>query len=1243
MNEISRPVRDPLAEISPPDDDARGEAAIRRSGLFDAAWYLARNADVARQSLDPLRHYLDQGWREGRRPNPYFDPEFYLARCPEVARAGIDPLLHYIWAGEAQGLPPSEIFEPGWYAAQHLMPPGQSPLAHYLANRFTARLSPIAAFDVAFYIERNIDLAHAKIDPFEHYLHYGYREGRDPSAEFDTKFYLHRYLDGALDENPLLHWRRCRHILTLRTRPAPDEEGVFEAARRNARPGPDFEEAQPLPRSAVREAKLLAYYLPQFHRVAENDRWWGAGFTEWTSIARGMPRFEGHYQPRIPRDLGCYDLANPETMRRQIELARNAGIFGFVHYFYWFNRRRLLETPTEAMLADPSLDFPFCLMWANENWSRRWDGSEQEVLIRQNYREEDEPELLAAFARHFADPRYIRLGGRPLLMLYRAGIVPDCAAMLARWRLEFRVRFDEDPIVLMAQSFDDRHPAEFGCDGAIEFPPHKLTKAIRPINQRLRRFDATMRGQIYSYDDLAAASLAEPAPDYPLVRCAVPSWDNDARREGAGMVLAGSTPAKYQAWLAQLVADSDARRVFGERIVAINAWNEWAEGAYLEPDLHYGAAYLNATARAVARPQASRQRERVLLVGHDAFPAGAQMLLLNIGRQLMATHGVEVEFLLLGDGRLAPDYSALAPTHIAADRHALDKAIKGLIGRGIAQALVNTSAASRAIPALERAGIGAIQLVHELPRVIAEHGLMAGLRAGVRLARRVIFPAVCVRDAFPLLDRLAPGQIRLLPQGLYSEMRHDPAARMRARQALGVPEEARMVLGAGYGDLRKGIDLFLQAARQAWNRPDGKDLHFCWVGDMAHTLATYLGPEIEAAMATGRGHFPGFQTDMQGYMNAADAFALTSREDPFPSVALEALASGIKVAAFAGAGGISDLLADSTLGRVAPMSDSAAMAEALCELAATQSDEARAAEAAAAQTRFDFAPYVGELLGELRQGAPRITAAVLSHNYARHIEERLASVFAQTYPVEEALLLDDASTDDSVAVAEATAASWRRSLRLDLRGVNSGGVFPQWRRAAELARGDHLWIAEADDAASPDMLARLAGMLERHGDLDLVFCDSRAIGPDGETVFDSYQDYYRQSGLDLLAEDGVFDARAFLETCLSVRNAVLNASAAIFRTEALRAALARCGDELASWRVAGDWRVYVELLAQSSGRVGWLAAPLNRHRRHASSATSKLPAKQMKAEIGRMHKTINDALGPDKARMRAQKKYLGTL
>ncbi len=821
MNEISLNHRMPelnlistgtkIEPITTERDD--GAELIRQSGLFDVDWYGRQNPDVVASGRDPVLHFLHQGWQEGRRPNPYFDVEYYLAANRDVAQAGINPLLHYILAGEACFLQPSAVFDLSWYAANQPVTPSMSPLAHFLSMRTTGTVSPLPDFDVAFYLTSNRDIAAAGIDPFDHYLRYGYREGRDPSASFDSKFYMHRYLVDAPDQNPLLHWRQWRHVLRLHTKAPPGDASVFEQVRRNSRPGAEFETVQPLPRTAPRHAKLLAYYLPQFHAVAENDEWWGTGFTEWTAISRGMPRFDGHYQPRIPRDLGHYNLTDAETLRRQIALARDAGVFGFVQYFYWFNGRRLLERPLETLLADQSLDFPFCLMWANENWTRRWDGSDNEVLISQDWRIEDEPALLACFARHFADPRYIRLSGRPVLMIYRAGLIPDCANTLARWRDSFSMHYNEDPILVMAQSFGENDPRDYGFDGAIEFPPHKLTTKLHTISQKLRSFDPAARGQVYAYDDIAAASLAEPPPAYPLIKTAVPGWDNDARREGMGMVLHGSTPAKYRAWLEALVDRSAGQLFHGERIVCVNAWNEWAEGAYLEPDVHFGAAYLNATGRAVAKMQSADQGAKVLLVGHDAFAAGAQMLLLHIGRQLVAAHGMGVEFLLLGDGTLLGEYNAAAPTHVAPDKARIAERIAAAARGGITHALVNTSSAARVIPLLKRAGIEAVLLVHELPRVMAEHNMLPGLRAGAALAARVIFPAACVRDACPAVDTLDPARMRILPQGLYTSITFDTAARARVRQQLDIDPQASLVLGAGYGDMRKGFDLFLQTAR----------------------------------------------------------------------------------------------------------------------------------------------------------------------------------------------------------------------------------------------------------------------------------------------------------------------------------------------------------------------------------------------------------------------------------------------
>ena len=214
----------------------------------------------------------------------------------------------------------------------------------------------------------------------------------------------------------------------------------------------------------------------------------------------------------------------------------------------------------------------------------------------------------------------------------------------------FQEQHGENPLFVMAQSFDDTDPRPYGFDGAIEFPPHKLTQRVRPINSDLEILDPEFQGKAYSYDAIVRASLEEPAPPYPLIKTAVPSWDNDARRQGAGVVIAHSTPAKYEAWLSGLLQHALGHPFFGESLICVNAWNEWCEGAYLEPDLHFGAAYLNATARAVTGVSRHANAPKLILIGHDAFPSGAQLLLLNIGRALRRCFGLEFEFLLLDGG-----------------------------------------------------------------------------------------------------------------------------------------------------------------------------------------------------------------------------------------------------------------------------------------------------------------------------------------------------------------------------------------------------------------------------------------------------------------------------------------------------------------------------------------------------------------------------------------------------------------
>ncbi len=1211
---------------------------LRTSALFDENYYLKTYPDIGGAKIDPLEHFFLYGYLEGRRPNPIFDPAWYLLTYSDVKSQGQQPLLHYVASGERDGRKPGPLFDPVWYRKTYLVPEKQNALAHYLQNRF-GPFSPFPEFDAKYYLETYKDIAAAGADPFEHYLHYGYREGRNPSPGFSTNFYIQRYFKGKAEQNPLLHYLEHRNEEGVFPLPPENDATIPAEVKRFTRPGPNFEDFRPLPAGARPRAKVLAYHLTQFHAIPENDKWWGTGFTEWTNIARGLPRFKDHYQPRIPRDLGFYSLASIETMRKQVELAKGAGIYGFVFYYYWFNGRRLLERPLEQFLAAPDIDMPFCLMWANENWTRRWDGLEGQVLLSQDYRAGDDERMVKEYARHFADRRYIRIGGRPLLMIYRPGLIPDTASAIARWRKLFADRHDEDPIIVMSQSFNDYDPRPLGIDGAIEFPPHKHTNYIPQLNTDIKILDDTFEAKVYKYDDLAAYSLGEARPAFPLIKTIVPSWDNDARRQGTGLVIHGSTPAKYEAWLSKLVDQAQQNPFFGEPIVCVNAWNEWCEGTYLEPDLHFGSAYLNATARAVTGLTRDASRPRLLLVGHDAFPSGAQHLLLNIGKTLRSAFGVDVEYLLLAGGHLESAYAAVAPLSVAGGA-ALAAKIRELRERGFAAAIVNTSAAGAAVPLLAEQGIEATLLVHELPRLLREKGLEESARRGITGAKRVVFASTFGRDkVLGTLGLPRSESFLIRAQGSYQQLVPDAKQAQTLREKLGIGAEGRLVLGIGYADMRKGFDLFLQVWRSL--RAARPAVHFCWVGDMDPGLRDWLADEIAEAEATGLFHMAGYRNDVNVFLSAADAFLLTSREDPFPTVALEAMSVGVPVIAFERTGGIPEFLKAEALGIVVKYCDAPAMAAKLNTLLGGARDEAMLTRAAQViEERFGFAPYVRDLMRLALPELPSVSVAVPNYNYAHCLTERLCTIFDQTHPVEEIIILDDASADDSLDVIERVAEERERDVTLVINDVNSGSVFAQWAKAAEMAKGEFLWIAEADDLSEPSFLMNLLAVMRNDADVCLGFCDSRSIDAGGAPVYPSYKPYFASIEPEALTRTEVFEGGGFVSRLLSVKNTILNVSSVLWRRESLLRALDACRTELAEYRMAGDWRLYLECLAAPRAKIAYVADPLNVHRRHAQSVTHSLKAQTHVDEIERIHGVVRQRFSVPRAVVASQKAYV---
>ncbi len=708
--------------------------------------------------------------------------------------------------------------------------------------------------------------------------------------------------------------RRARAGISAGVNGARNAGAYSEHIKHFGNPGQQFEDADALigPANGAKRAKAIAFYLPQFHRFAENDEWWGAGFSEWRNVARAAPRFDGHYQPRIPRDLGFYDLSHEQTIREQSELAKSNGVDAFCFYYYRFNNKRLMEKPLD-LFVQSDIDQEFCIMWANENWTRSWDGT-NDVMIEQQYLIDDEDAFIEDTASYMKDDRYIRLNGKPVFILYRPGLLPDMKATLLRWRSKWTAVLGIEPVVMMVQAFGDEDPREYGFDAAIEFPPHKICDSMPLANSEFKIFDPNFSGKIRHYKDAVNQSLNTSKAAYPLIKGVTPSWDNDARRQGAGSVLHGSTPALYEQWLNGAINYAEQNPVEKESLVFINAWNEWAEGAYLEPDVHFGHAYLNATRRAVYGIEKAKP---VLLVGHDAHKHGAQMLLLNIATVMKKQLGQDVVVLLKQGGALVETYRKVAPTYVLSEQAAgwlLDFIDKG----NFDYAVTNTAVTGDLVPQLKACGLKVSSLVHEMPELIADYKLEEHVKAVAGNSDFTVFAAAPVQAGFNSFVEVAESQQIIKPQGSYQTVKFDQIARERLRKQLGISDDQKIVINAGYADKRKGFDLFVEtAARISTAQPH---MIFMWVGSIDPEMLSWLNKSYAATHPVHQYlKLVGFTENIAPYYSAADVFFLTSREDPYPTVVLEAMNAGLPVVVLRGNTGFDDLMLD--FGYIANQSD----------------------------------------------------------------------------------------------------------------------------------------------------------------------------------------------------------------------------------------------------------------------------------------------------------------------------------
>lgn len=389
--------------------------------------------------------------------------------------------------------------------------------------------------------------------------------------------------------------------------------------------------------------RLIAFYLTQFHPTPENDEWWGKGFTEWTNVTKATPLFGGHYQPQLPTDFGFYDLRVRATRQDQIRIAKEYGVDGFCYHYYWFSGKRLLNEPLDDMLVDPDSNMPFCLCWANENWTRRWDAAEHQVLIAQRYLPDDDLEFIKSLQPFFTDPRYIRVDGKPFLIVYRPQHLPDAPKTAEVWRAYCRAAGIGEIHICAALTHGNFDYAQFGFDSGVEFPPHNLQ-----CNNQADRlaFQEPFSGYAVEYAEVATTYLDRRYAHLNVFRGVFPAWDNTARTGSRAVIVLGSSPANYEHWLAEAVRRTKEDFPGGERLIFINAWNEWAEGCHLEPDRKYGRAFLEAT-----RSARSGRSTQGRFARADLPPSGEEprrTLLSDLGR--VARHHA---YLLVG--RLAAE------------------------------------------------------------------------------------------------------------------------------------------------------------------------------------------------------------------------------------------------------------------------------------------------------------------------------------------------------------------------------------------------------------------------------------------------------------------------------------------------------------------------------------------------------------------------------------------------------------
>lgn len=994
--------------------------------------------------------------------------------------------------------------------------------------------------------------------------------------------------------------------------------------------------------------KAIAIYLPQYHTIPENDEWWGEGFTEWTNVRRGTPQYAKHYQPHIPHsDIGYYDLSDGQMLKQQAKLAKESGIEGFCFYYYWFNGKRILETPTDKMLLSKEPDFPFCFCWANENWTRTWDGGDHEILIGQQHSESSDVQFITDLIDSFKDSRYIKVDGKPLLIVYRPMLLPNVKGTADLWR---RICIEQgigEICLAFMQSFDSPHPADIGYDYAIQFPP--LGTAARNIAEHQvltqpGRFTGSIRDYRSMVADYTSSELGHNV--WPGVS---PSWDNTARRQERGHSWINSSPEFYCYWLSEAAAKVSKTQPQNTQFVFINAWNEWAEGNHLEPDQKYGYAWLNATKRALMSnaSESVKTESEIIVIGHDAARAGAQIVLLTMLKQWKKNGIGNFKLLLIQDGALRKDFEATCETFVLADyatENYKTNILDHIFGGGRKLALSNTVVNGPILARIRQYNVKVITYVHELQKSIERWAPGQIMEATTKYSDHFIAVSAPVLENLVTTHKIRNINISLIHPYIDIEstkLTTDDTYSLRAE--LSISDDDIVIIGCGTTDWRKGPDLFVKTATELLKKR--KSLKFVWIGGSANSELEILKKMIIEAKAESHIFFVGEKINARQFFQIGHLFFLSSREDPYPLVALEAAAAGMPIVCFANTGGMPSFVGKDC-GIVIESQDAKYTARHMEKLIKNRKQILVLGKNArdkviklhnsiqGSQQVYNLASSI--LSQSTIAPLQEISVIIPNYNCGPYLAERFQSVINQSCPPSEIIILDDASTDCSLQEIEALVKGADITVSVIVNEENSGSPFIQWQKGLKLAKHDLVWIAEADDSASPDFLKTLLPHFE-DPEVVLAYAQTTPIDEIGDTIHEYFGKSVYESELHsqipaLAYTDSISKTKwqtSYIEsgldeivTALGIQNTIPNASATIVR----RTAALKAVSTAISYRNCGDWAYYIEMA--KLGDFAYQAVALNYFRRHLNSTTHGNPVQVIKESLGLTSNLIKERILP---------------